>query len=275
MAAAAAVAAAAAAAVVAAEAAEAAEAMDFTPGGVLTSVPLAEHHILHWESAHLRTLGGALSRLATTETLGWAATTTLKHTFFASLMAAVAIPGTIMKATSLLDNPWSCAHERAKKGGIALATQVLLPRAHGRRPVVLVGFSLGARLVFECLEELAKELDGGRADAAGIVQHVVLLGLPGPSDGERWARLRRVVAGRVVNCYRPTDLVLSLVYRTSSLAVDAVAGLAPVRCDGVENVDVSDVVSAHHRYRFCVGEILQRLDLEGDGEVSANGMERS
>mgnify|MGYP003317173621 CR=1 FL=1 len=97
-------------------------------------------------------------------------------------MAAVAIPGTIMKATSLLDNPWSCAHERAKKGGIALATQVLLPRAHGRRPVVLVGFSLGARLVFECLEELAKELDGGRADAAGIVQHVVLLGLPGPSD---------------------------------------------------------------------------------------------
>ena len=152
---------------------------------------------------------------------------------------------------------------------------MLLPRAHGRRPVVLVGFSLGARLVFECLEELAKELDGGRADAAGIVQHVVLLGLPGPSDGERWARLRRVVAGRVVNCYRPTDLVLSLVYRTSSLAVDAVAGLAPVRCDGVENVDVSDVVSAHHRYRFCVGEILQRLDLEGDGAVSANGMERS
>ena len=35
--------------------------------------------------------------------------------FFASLMAAGAIPGTIMKATSLLDNPWSCAHERAKK----------------------------------------------------------------------------------------------------------------------------------------------------------------
>ena len=65
------------------------------------------------------------------------------------------------------------------------------------------------------------------------------------------------------------------VYRTSSLAVDAVAAHGREAGDGVENVDVSDVVSAHHRYRFCVGEILQRLDLEGDGEVSANGMERS
>ena len=129
------------------------------------------------------------------------------------------------QAQQLIDNPWAVAYERARKAG-ALLARVLLAREQGARPVVLVGFSLGALVIWECLHALATHIEEGqseesaqqqgvpkrkgarrgpkvaRAAAAGIVQHAVLMGLPAPSDPSRWRRLRGVVAGRLVNCYR-------------------------------------------------------------------------
>ena len=61
--------------------------------------------------------------------------------------------------------------------------------------------------------------------------------------------------------YRPNDLVLSMVHRASNLAL-GVAGLSEVRCEGVENYDVSGVVSAHHKYRHATSEVMQLIGLE-------------
>jgi hypothetical protein len=41
------------------------------------------------------------------------------------------------------------------------------------RPITLVGYGMGARLIFHCLETLASE---GGADARGIVENAVLIG---------------------------------------------------------------------------------------------------
>lgn len=72
-------------------------------------------------------------------------------------------------------------------------------------------------------------------------------------------------SGRLVNCYRPADLVLSLVYRASNLKVGVgVAGLAPVNASFVENVDVSSVVQGHTKYRHHVKEVLRLVGLEGE-----------
>ena len=70
-----------------------------------------------------------------------------------------------------------------------------------------------------------------------------------------------VCAGRVVNAYRPNDLVLSIVHRAANLEL-GVAGLAEVQSEGIENFDVSGVVAAHHRYRHHTADVLSLIGLE-------------
>jgi len=93
---------------------------------------------------------------------------------------------------------------RAVQAGQLLA-HVLASGAHGGRPVTLVGYSMGARLVFHCLLELAA------LRARGVVEAAALLGAPVRADrpGE-WAAARAVVAGRLVNGYSSHDWARAL-----------------------------------------------------------------
>lgn len=84
-------------------------------------------------------------------------------------------------------------------------------------------------------------------------------------SADRAARPSRVSPAHVwcpSQCYRPNDLVLAMVHRAANLQVLGVAGLGEVRCEGVENVDVSDVVSAHHKYRHTTSDVLSMVGLE-------------
>lgn len=172
---------------------------------VIECLPCAEHHVLLWESKQLIALGSALGRIAASEALSVAAAQTLKHTFLGALMSAVAMPAYLIKACDVLDNPWAVAFNRAQKAGTLLA-QVLLERAHGGRPVILLGFGLGARVIYEACVHLAEALEGGDGRAAGVIQHIVLMGLPATCETAQWTHLRRVAAGRVINVRAPPPL---------------------------------------------------------------------
>ena len=52
--------------------------------------------------------------------------------------------------------------------------------------------------------------------AGGIVEHVVLLGAPVSWHAKTLRMVRRVVAGRFVNCYSSVDWVLSLSFRCAA-----------------------------------------------------------
>uniref|UniRef100_H2YRX6 Transmembrane and coiled-coil domain-containing protein 4 n=1 Tax=Ciona savignyi TaxID=51511 RepID=H2YRX6_CIOSA len=139
-----------------------------------------EQYSLVWEGEHLMRLGNALEYILET-IMSYAAAEALKYTALAGkllglvrcnlkifvikimtkfilyfcLIAAVAWPASIVSVAGVIDNPWSVCLQRSVQVGRQLA-EVLLAREHGQRPVSLIGFSLGARVIYFCLEELAK-----------------------------------------------------------------------------------------------------------------------
>ncbi|KAF4224416.1 hypothetical protein CNMCM8980_002046 [Aspergillus fumigatiaffinis] len=209
---------------------------------------------LRWETEPLMNLGNALDLLVTSA--AWTAgEQVLKKTFLSQLLTAVALPLGLLKIARVVDNPFSVAKARADKAGEVLA-DALISKVQGERPVTLIGYSLGSRVIFACLQSLAKRR------AFGLVESAILMGAPTPSNTEQWSRMRSVVSGRLVNVFSENDSVLALLYRTSSLQL-GVAGLQPVEgVSGVENLDVSDLISGHLRYQFLVGRILSVVGLE-------------
>lgn len=119
---------------------------------------------------------------------------------------------------------------------------------------MLIGFSLGARVIFYALLELAKQ------KAYGIVQDVFLLGATVTAPRRSWFEARGVVAGRLVNGYARNDWVLNYLFRATSGGLNPVAGLRPIeQVPGLENVDVTDKIAGHGSYRTFMPLILDEL----------------
>lgn len=214
----------------------------------------AEVFGLRWELESLLNLGNAMQGMVTSAAWGYAQKELISRTIFADLMGAM-WPLGLLKVSRLIDNPFSVARGRAEKTGEVLA-DALINKAQGERPVTLIGYSLGARVIYTCLRSLA------RRRAFGLIENVVLMGAPTPSDASDWRILRTAVSGRLVNVYSQDDYVLGFMYRTSSVQY-GVAGLQKIEgVAGVENVDVSEDVKGHLRYRFLVGSILKRIGFE-------------
>lgn len=214
----------------------------------------AEVFALKWELEALLNLGNAMNGLVQSAAWGYAQKQLIQQTIFAELMSAM-WPVGLVKAAGVIDNPFSVAKGRSEKAGEVLA-DALINRAQGERPVTLIGYSLGARVIFTCLLSLA------RRKAFGLVESAVLIGAPTPSNTRDWRMMRTVVSARLINIFSENDRVLGFMYRTSSVQY-GVAGLQKVEgLSGVENVNVSEDVSGHLRYRYLIGNILKKIGFE-------------
>lgn len=224
-----------------------------TPWRILS--PDSEVFALRWELEALLNLGNSITAMISTSAWGYAKKELIKRSIFAELMSAM-WPLAVLQISRVVDNPFSVARSRSEKAGEVLA-DALINKAQGERPVTLVGYSLGARVIYSCLMSLAKRR------AFGLVESVVLIGAPTPSDTADWRIIRSVVASRMVNIYSSNDLILGFLYRTSSIQY-GIAGLQKIEgLSSVENVDVSETVSGHLRYRYLVGAILKKIGFEG------------
>lgn len=211
-----------------------------TPWRVLKST--AEIFALRFELEALMNLGQSIDTMVSSAAYGYAQSAMIQRTVFAEMMSAM-WPMAIVKVARVVDNPFSLAKTRADKAGKVLA-DLLVNRAQGERPVTLVGYSLGARVIWSCLTSLAER------KAFGLVESAVLIGSPIPSDVRTWRIMRTAVSGRLINVYSENDYILAFLYRTSSIQY-GVAGLMPVSgLLGVENVDVSETVNGHLKYRY-------------------------
>lgn len=177
----------------------------------------------------------------------------LGSTILMGLMAALQLPVVLTKLAYLIDNPWTVSLDRANSAGLILADS-LIDRNLGTRPITFVGYSLGSRVIFSCLKELA------RKGAYGLVQNVYLFGSPIVANKDDYMRARSVVAGRFVNGYARNDWILGYLFRLTSGGLGRVAGLAPVEeIPGMENVDVTELVVGHMAYRTAMPRLLMEV----------------
>lgn len=220
----------------------------------------SEVFALRFELEALMNLGNSMTAMVSSAAWGYAKSELIKRTIFAQLASAL-WPVALLQVARVVDNPFSLARSRAEKAGEVLA-DALINKAQGERPVTLIGYSLGARVIYSCLMSLAKRR------AFGLIESVVMIGAPAPSTTSDWRVMRSVVASRLVNVYSENDYVLGFLYRTSSIQY-GVAGLSKIEgIPSVENVDVSETVSGHLRYRYLVGSILKKIGFE-DIEMEA------
>ncbi|CAJ0749776.1 18920_t:CDS:2 [Entrophospora sp. SA101] len=201
-------------------------------------------------------LGKAFRQFLAESAVRVAANSAIQHTVLATLATALFIPAGLMKACDLIDNPWALGVDRARKAGLVLA-DILIERVQGKRPTV--GYSLGALVIWHCLQQLVK------LEQYGLVDTVVLIGAPIASKPiQKWKDATTVVARRFVNAYATNDIVLGLIYRMHSLDLD-VAGLGPINnCLRIENYNITEFTSGHLGYKdpVTLTGILKKIDLE-------------
>ncbi|KAF3023486.1 hypothetical protein E8E14_004629 [Neopestalotiopsis sp. 37M] len=219
---------------------------------------------LRYEMKCLLELGITLQELIASYAWSTIKTEILKRTVLATLWGAL-WPIQIVMMASKVDNPFSLARNRSEKAGKILA-DALINRVQGERPVTLVGYSLGARVIYYCLREMAER------KAFGLIDTVVLIGAPIPSNTGHWHMMRTVVSGKLFNVYSENDYILAFLYRATSAQL-GIAGLQPIsdQVVGVENIDLSEEVAGHLRYPDLIPQILKRCGFNdvkgGEGEI--------
>jgi len=295
----------------------------------------------------------------------------LQVTALSALASALSLPSNLMRFTRLIDGAWALCVTRADDAGIQLAKSLLLSTA-GHRPVTLIGYGMGARMIYSCLKELAlhqerwederekadpsfrknqkhksvhprrkwslqvrktksegaedpemttpftssnleessqssesdgceeksvaKQEDKANVDQpnikhtlnesdnaqkedknpkncgsevpvtytrepASIVEDAILMGCPAYIHRPSWEACRRVVGGRLVNCYNPSDLILALMFQYECMSglFRPTCGTYAINVSGVENYNVSKLITAHSDYSLAVGEILEMI----------------
>ncbi|GAB7354049.1 hypothetical protein MBLNU459_g4629t1 [Dothideomycetes sp. NU459] len=219
---------------------------------------MGDIYSIFWEPEMLQSMGDTINILAT-EALTQGLQQILGSTILIALMAAIQLPVVLTKLAYLIDNPWSVSMARADMAGLIFADS-LIDRNLGVRPVTLVGFSLGSRLIFSCLKELANR------GAFGLVQNVYLFGTPVVAKTDEYLRAKSVVSGRFVNGYATNDWILGYLFRATSGGIMQVAGLAPVEIPGIENYNVTELVPGHMAYRKAMPKLMREVGWEVESD---------
>ncbi|KAM0258277.1 hypothetical protein ACHAQJ_003919 [Trichoderma viride] len=214
-----------------------------------------ESFATRWEVAALTSLGNSLDTVIKSSSWTSAQAEIKARTIFSSLIDAV-WPVSLLKVSKILDNPWNVAIVRAEKAGAVFADAIMRQKFQGDRPVSLIGYGLGARAIYACLMVLAERRQ------FGIIDSVVMMGTPAPSESRVWLTLKSVVCGRLINVYSEHDYMLGFLYRTANIQF-GVAGLQEIQgADGVENYRMKSLSRGHLTYQSQVSQILKNIGWE-------------
>lgn len=209
---------------------------------VTTRYPDSPVFRVNWGAKELKNLGILAGRSA------------LNHATQAMVKEAAAIAtkqgakklgplGPILLGAELAKNPWHVAKARADKTGVVLAD--LLARTT-TRSYVLVGHSLGSRVMVVAAQTLGTKSDGPRIEAA----HLLGAAIGAKSE---WHTLTPHVEEAIYNYHSTHDAVLKYLYKAAQAGQNAagVSGFATSE-PKIRNVDVSEEVRKHSDYHGSV-----------------------
>ena len=200
--------------------------------------PGREWYHIYWESKRLYYIGSLIVTVGGAATLGTAVTLAAKK---ATKEAAKKL-GPAAAALTFIPfskNPWHIAMVKAEKTGVLLAD--ILTRTS--KKYVLLGHSLGARVIYSTLRQLENAPNQ-------IIEDVHLLGGAVDNDSNNWKVAKKAVKNQIWNYYSNNDYVLSKVYKPSTLFTSTPIGTTRIEnVAGLRNKNVSKEVSGHMKYK--------------------------
>lgn len=202
---------------------------------------------LKWDPSLLERLGGQIQSIQTNFAVSMAHTW-ISFTAVGHILSPLSWPIGLISFANDLDNAWAMTMTRAEQASRALAAAI--KETKSPFPLSLIGFSMGARVIFYALIHLARE---GKLD---LVHNVVLAGTPTSHNVKNWRLARSAVTGRLVNAYSRNDWMLAFLYRYNEWQL-RVAGIQAVPLSSVENFNVSSIVKSHADYCDKMPELLQ------------------
>ncbi|MFH6970886.1 DUF726 domain-containing protein [Flavobacterium petrolei] len=156
----------------------------------------------------------------------------------ASVVPVAPVVSVVFNSNNLLNNYWHRAVRNANETGNCLA-KVL--NACEKKDFILVGHSLGARVIFNCLSYLNQN-----TLYSNIIEIHLLGGAVG-SNPKKWSKISLLVKNNIYNYFSDNDSVLKNAYRISMLSTQPI-GLGEIVNKKVININSTRLIKRHIDY---------------------------
>lgn len=209
----------------------------------------SENTIYHvrWESKRLRDLANLF-----TLQLSSTGVKSLVYNFAKSASKQAATKANplfiLIQSMGVFNNPWSVASLKAYQTGILLADII----ARTEKEYILVGHSLGSRVIYSCLDTLSTK-------EKTFIKDVYLLGGAVDNNSMKWEKIHERVSGKIYNFHSSNDLVLKYLYSSAEkikLEEGKAIGRHEIDNKEIKNIDVTEYILGHTKYKEKLKDII-------------------
>jgi len=106
---------------------------------------------------------------------------------------------------------------------------------------ILIGHSLGSRVIFNCLNDL-------KANEKKIIKDVHLLGGAVTNNKEKWSLAENAIKNKIYNYYSKKDSVLKIAYKLGTFDNNPI-GRTLINSRKSENINVTKLVNSHMTFK--------------------------
>ncbi|MCF6147140.1 MAG: DUF726 domain-containing protein [Candidatus Kuenenia sp.] len=155
--------------------------------------------------------------------------------------------------SEIIGNPWHISMVKAQMTGVLLAD--LIARTNNIDGFVLMGHSLGARVIYYLLEALSTK------NISPINDVYLLGGAVDRKDIDGWEKALKAVNGNLINCYSSNDNTLKFLYQGANALVSRPIGLGDIEVidNKLINKDTTSIIAGHMKYKEIFDKILREI----------------